>query len=153
MPRRMRYNNLDNVSTDKTLKQFKQLREERRRKKKDYSFLIPNKPPELDYLQANREESTITWIGHSTFLIQYQGLNIVTDPVWAMRMGFQRRLTEPGIPIHQLPPIDVILISHSHYDHMHFASIRRIYHKDTTIIVPVGLGRKMWRKGFSTSMK
>ncbi|MDU0330743.1 MULTISPECIES: MBL fold metallo-hydrolase [Paenibacillus] len=148
MPRRMRYNNLDNVSTDKTLKQFKQLREERRRKKKDYSFLIPNKPPELDYLQANREESTITWIGHSTFLIQYQGLNIVTDPVWAMRMGFQRRLTEPGIPIHQLPPIDVILISHSHYDHMHFASIRRIYHKDTTIIVPVGLGRKMWRKGF-----
>lgn len=111
--------------------------------------MIPNKTPELDYLHANREESTITWIGHSTFLIQYQGLNIVTDPVWAMRMGFQRRLAEPGIPIYQLPPIDVILISHSHYDHMHFASIRRIYTKDTTIIVPVGLGRKMRRKGFN----
>ncbi|WP_110945010.1 MBL fold metallo-hydrolase [Paenibacillus phocaensis] len=149
MPRRTRYNNLDNVSTDKTLKQFKQLREERRRKRKDYSYVIPNMPPQLDYLHGNREESTITWIGHSTFLIQYQGLNLITDPVWAMRMGFQRRLCDPGIPIDQLPPIDVIMISHSHYDHMHMASIRRIYGKGTMILVPVGLGRKMRRKGFS----
>lgn len=148
MPRRTRYNNIDNVSTDKTLKQFRQWREERRRKKKDYSYVIPNKPPQLDYLHQNRVETTMTWIGHSTFLIQYQGLNLVTDPVWAMRMGFQRRLCEPGVPIDKLPRIDVILISHSHYDHMHMASIRRLYGSDTTILVPVGLGRKMRRKGF-----
>lgn len=143
-----RYSNMDNVSTDKTLKQFRQWREERRRKKKDYSYLIPNSPPQLDYLSSNRSELAITWIGHSTFLIQFAGLNIVTDPVWAMRMGFQRRLGMPGLPISDVPEVDVILISHSHYDHMHISSIRRLYGKSTELIVPIGLGRKLARKGF-----
>ncbi|KFN08646.1 MBL fold metallo-hydrolase [Paenibacillus macerans] len=147
MPR-TRYNNLDNVTTDKTLKQFKQWREERRSKKKDYSYVIPHSPPDLDYLRQNRRDTTVTWIGHSTFLIQYLGLNIVTDPVWAWRMGLTRRLTAPGIPIEDVPDVDVILISHSHYDHMHVASIRRLYGSDTQLLVPAGLGAKMIRKGF-----
>ncbi|GGA50403.1 MBL fold metallo-hydrolase [Paenibacillus physcomitrellae] len=145
---RNRYNNLDNVSTDKTLKQFRQLREERRRKKKDYSFVIPNMEPDLEFLRSNRRETTLTWIGHSTFFIQYEGLNIVTDPVWAPRMGFQRRIGSPGLPIEEVPEIDLILISHSHYDHMHVSSIRRLYGPDTHIIVPAGLKRKLERKGF-----
>ena len=66
MPK-IRYNNIDNVSTDKTLKEFKQWREQRRSKVKDYSYTVPKHPPELDYLHANRDETTITWIGHSTF--------------------------------------------------------------------------------------
>ncbi|MEF2967532.1 MBL fold metallo-hydrolase [Paenibacillus sp. M1] len=152
MPR-TRYNNLDNVSTDKTLKQFRQWREERRTKKKDYSYIIPNSPPQLDYLLANREEASVTWIGHSTFFIQYEGLNIVTDPVWAKRMGFQRRLGSPGLPIAKVPDIDVILISHSHYDHMHVSSIRRLYGSGTQIIAPSGLGRKMLRKGFRRTIE
>lgn len=149
MPRgKIRYNNIDNVSTDKTLKQFRQWREERRMKRKDYSYKIPNVPPEVDYLHANKHETSITWIGHSTFFIQYEGLNIVTDPVWAKRMGMERRLGVPGVPIDQLPPLDVILISHSHYDHMHISSIRRLYGAGTTIVVPSGLKNKMLRKGF-----
>ncbi|MCM3702885.1 MBL fold metallo-hydrolase [Paenibacillus macerans] len=148
MPR-TRYNNLDNVTTDKTLKQFKQWREERRSKKKDYSYVIPHSPPDLDYLRQNRRDSTVTWIGHSTFLIQYRGFNIVTDPVWAWRMGLTRRLTKPGIPIEDVPDVDVILVSHSHYDHMHIASIRRLYGSGTQLLVPVGLGAKMIRKGFA----
>ncbi|GIP24420.1 MBL fold metallo-hydrolase [Paenibacillus sp. J22TS3] len=148
MPRH-RFNNMDNVSTDKTLKQFSQWREERRHKKKDYSYVIPHSEPEIEYLHHNREDTTITWIGHSTFLIQYHGLNIVTDPVWAPRMGFQRRLGSPGIPIEQVPEVDIILISHSHYDHMHVSSIRKLYGPNTTVLVPEGLKRKMVRKGFS----
>ncbi|GAB6927243.1 MBL fold metallo-hydrolase [Paenibacillus sp. JCM 10914] len=147
MPK-IRYNNIDNVSTDKTLKQFRQWRDERRQKKKDYSYVIPNLTPDLQYLHSNRHETSVTWIGHATFFIQYEGMNIITDPVWAKRMGFNKRLGEPGVPIHEIPPIDVILISHSHYDHMHFASIRKLYRADTTIIVPIGLGRKMINKGF-----
>ena len=147
MPK-IRYNNIDNVSTDKTLKEFKQWREQRRRKVKDYSYKVPKHDPELDYLHANREETTITWIGHSTFFIQYYGLNIVTDPVWAEKMGFQRRLGAPGIPIQDVPPLDVILISHSHYDHMHLASLRKLVTAKTLLIVPDGLRRKMIRKGF-----
>ncbi|MCM3136383.1 MBL fold metallo-hydrolase [Paenibacillus polysaccharolyticus] len=147
MPK-IRYNNIDNVSTDKTLKEFKQWREQRRRKVKDYSYKVPKHEPELDYLHANREETTITWIGHSTFFIQYYGLNIVTDPVWAEKMGFQRRLGDPGIPIQDIPPLDVILISHSHYDHLHLASLRKLITSKTLLIVPDGLKRKMIRKGF-----
>ncbi|WP_422658345.1 MBL fold metallo-hydrolase [Paenibacillus sp. EC2-1] len=147
MPK-IRYNNIDNVSTDKTLKQFKQWRDERRNKKKDYSYVIPNLTPDLEYLHGNRHETSVTWVGHATFFIQYEGLNIVTDPVWAKRMGLSKRLGEPGIPIAEIPPLDVILISHSHYDHMHFSSIRKLYREGTTIIVPVGLKRKMMSKGF-----
>ncbi|WP_019637583.1 MBL fold metallo-hydrolase [Paenibacillus fonticola] len=152
MPR-TRYTNIDNVNTDRTLKQFRQWREERRRKKKDYSYIIPNSPPQLDYLQENRTETSVTWIGHATFLIQYGGLNFVTDPVWASRMGFQRRIGTPGIPIGDIPEVDVILLSHSHYDHMHISSIRKLYGANTTIIVPVGLARKLRRKGFKRVME
>ncbi len=152
MPK-IRYDNMDNVSTDHTLKQFKQWRQERKQKKKDYSFQVPNVPPELDYLHANRLDTSITWIGHSTFFIQYEGLNMLTDPVWAKRMGFERRLGEPGIEIAEVPPVDVILISHSHYDHMHMASIRRLYGAGTTLIVPVGLRKKMIRKGFHNCLE
>lgn len=143
-----RYNNIDNVSTDKTLKEFRQWRAERRRKKKDYSFVVPNVPPKLSYLTDNKLDTTITWIGHSTFFLQYEGLNIITDPIWALRLGFERRLGAPGIPVSEVPPIDLILISHSHYDHLHIASIRKLYRTGTTIVVPAGLKRKMLRKGF-----
>lgn len=144
-----RFQNIDNVPTDKTMKDFRQWRQERIMKKKDYSFRVPNVQPELEYLRHNRTDSTVTWIGHSTFLIQYAGLNIVTDPVWAMRMAMNRRLSPPGIPLRDMPPIDVILISHSHYDHLHISSVRRLYGADTIIVVPAGLRRKMMRKGFT----
>lgn len=85
-----RYHNVDNVSTDKSLKEFRQWREERRRKKKDYSYVVPNTPPKVSYLSENRLENTITWIGHSTFFLQYEGMNIITDPIWARRLGFEK---------------------------------------------------------------
>ncbi|WP_313640952.1 MBL fold metallo-hydrolase [Paenibacillus sp.] len=148
-----RYHNVDNVSTDKTLKEFRQWREERRRKQKDYSYVVPNTPPRLSYLSENRQESTITWIGHSTFFLQYEGMNIITDPIWARRLGFEKRLGQPGIPLSEVPPIDLILISHSHYDHLHIASIRKLYRAGTTLVVPIGLKRKMLRKGFRSCVE
>ncbi|WP_150273474.1 MBL fold metallo-hydrolase [Paenibacillus tepidiphilus] len=150
---RLRYNNIDNVSTDKTLKDLRQWREERRRKKKDYTYRVPNHPPQLEYLGGNRLETTITWIGHSTFFIQYEGLNIITDPIWARRLGFEKRISEPGIPIREVPPIDLILISHSHYDHLHLNSVRKLYRTGTTLVVPAGLKRKMQRKGFGNCLE
>lgn len=80
--------------------------------------------------------------------LQYEGLNIITDPIWARRLGFEKRIGQPGIPLADIPPIDLILISHSHYDHLHIASIRKLYRAGTTLVVPAGLKRKMLRKGF-----
>lgn len=73
----------------------------------------------------------ITWIGHSSFLLQCDGLNILTDPVWAARaspVSFigPHRLVPPAIPFEQLPPIDITLVSHDHYDHLDDSTVRRL---------------------------
>lgn len=114
---------------------------------KDYSFTVPNVEPDLAYLEENRKWPSITWVGHSTFLIQLGGLNIITDPVWSTQMAFQKRLTPPGIPIEDVPPIDVVLISHSHYDHLNMNSLRRLIGA-RQLLVPAGLSSKLRKKGF-----
>lgn len=114
---------------------------------KDYSFVVPHAKPSLDYLHTNREAPSVTWIGHSTFLIQHSGLNIVTDPVWSGRMAFQKRLAPPGIPLKDMPPIDIVLVSHSHYDHLSITSLRRLA-GNKQLLVPAGLRNKLRLKGF-----
>jgi L-ascorbate metabolism protein UlaG (beta-lactamase superfamily) len=86
----------------------------------------------------------VTMVGHATLLIQIAGLNILTDPVWSDRaspFGFAgpRRVTAPGIAIDDLPPIDVILLSHNHYDHLDITTLRALHsrHKPR-IITPLG---------------
>ncbi len=66
---------------------------------------------------------TVTWIGHSTCFIQCDGINILTDPVWSDKIGpvswaGDARAVDPGIELNKLPPIDIVLISHNHYDHL-----------------------------------
>lgn len=144
------FNNMDDIMTEKPWRQFQRWRQDRqvRTQHKDYSFVVPSVHPDLDRLHSNRTETTFTWIGHSTFLLQMGGLNIVTDPVWASSMAFEKRLSKPGIAVEDMPPVDIILLSHSHYDHLHLKSLRQLAGKDTLLIVPAGLGVKMQRKGF-----
>jgi N-acyl-phosphatidylethanolamine-hydrolysing phospholipase D len=73
----------------------------------------------------------VTWIGHSSFLIQSEGLNILTDPVWSDRaspvsFAGPRRLVPPGIPFSDLPRIDITLLSHDHYDHLDRATVKAL---------------------------
>jgi len=146
--RRKRYTNLDNVKNMKSWDHFVRWQKARRTRGKDYSFVIPKETNvDTEFLQTNNTQISLTWIGHATFLIQIGGLNILTDPVWANRMGFHPRLAPPGLSISQLPKIDVVLISHSHYDHLHFYSIRRLK-GNPLFLVPVGLGNKFLTRGF-----
>ncbi|MFF2885383.1 MBL fold metallo-hydrolase [Paenibacillus sp. NPDC057967] len=149
--RNKRYVNQDQVEQHNSLKQFKRWRQERIRKLKlkDYSYRVPQAEPDLPFLTGNREIPSITWVGHSTFLIQLGGLNIVTDPVWSGQMAFQKRLAPPGIPIEDVPPVDVVLVSHSHYDHLSIASLRRLT-GGRQLLVPAGLSAKLKMKGFSS---
>lgn len=142
-----RYVNLDGSTNAKSFSQMRQWQKERRSKKKDFSFSVPRVEPDLAFLASNRKQSAVTFIGHSTFLVQLGGLNIVTDPVWATTMGLGKRLTPPGVPIEKMPPIDVVVLSHAHYDHLHLGSLRRLP-GDFTMLVPEGLGGWMKRKGF-----
>jgi L-ascorbate metabolism protein UlaG (beta-lactamase superfamily) len=85
----------------------------------------------------------ITWIGHSTFLIQIGGLNILTDPVFFNISLFGPRFLKSGISIDDLPKIDFIIISHNHLDHMDLRSIKIISGKyNPTVLVPYG--NKKW---------
>jgi len=146
--RRTRYTNLDQVSTIRSFAEMRQWRGERRRKKKDLSFVVPFDPqPDIDFLQNNRATLSITWIGHASFLIQIGGYNMLIDPIWATKGPFMRRLSPPGLTPEQLPPIDAVLISHAHYDHLQFSSLKQI-HGDPLYLVPAGLSELMRRKGF-----
>ena len=145
----MKYSNMDSVSNRKTFQDLRRWRNERRLKVKDFSWTVPQYPDkDPEFLRRNREISTVTWIGHSTFLLQLSGLNIVTDPVWAERMGLDRRLAPPGLALSELPPIDAVVLSHGHYDHLHFGSLRRLP-GHPLYLVPAGLAGKFRRKGLT----
>lgn len=82
----------------------------------------------------------VTWIGHSTVLVQTEGLNILTDPIWSERaspfsFAGPRRVRAPGVRFEQLPKIDLVLISHNHYDHMDLPTLERLWRRDRPAIV------------------
>ena len=102
----------------------------------------PDKVPVTPAKPAARIEGArmvATWVGHATFLIQTQGLNILTDPVWSATAGpfgiGPRRVAEPGIRFNDLPRIDLVLVSHDHYDHLDLPTIRRLWARDHPLIV------------------
>lgn len=72
------------------------------------------------------DELGITFIGHASFLLQLGGLNFIIDPVFAHWLVLIHRLRKPGVRIKDLPPIDAVLLTHAHMDHLNFPSLRKI---------------------------
>lgn len=117
-------------------------------------LLPPVKPPEdFSYPQPklghNVEEPSLLWINHCTFLIEHKGVAILTDPIWSQRcspiplVGPKRR-HEPAIELEKLENVDIVLISHNHYDHLDHKTVMRLHKKFPSIrwIVPAGV--KKW---------
>ncbi len=100
----------------------------------------------------------ITFINHSTFLIQTDGLNIITDPVYSKRVSpfsfaGPKRMRPPGIKFEDLPEIDVVLLSHNHYDHLDISTLKRI--KETfnpVFITPLGVDLYLNKKGIQNTV-
>lgn len=90
------------------------------------------------------QEPVITWIGHATFLMQVGGVNILTDPIFGNASPFFPRLLPPGIPLAQLPPIDVVLLSHNHRDHCDLPSLRALQKAFPDVRILVAAGDKKW---------
>jgi N-acyl-phosphatidylethanolamine-hydrolysing phospholipase D len=108
---------------------------------------FPTARPEIAYPRAPATDHTATWIGHSTVLLQFGGLNIITDPVFSQRAfpvqwAGPRRIMDPAIAIDALPPLDVVLLSHTHYDHLDKPAVRQLVraHPNATWVVPLGVG-------------
>lgn len=94
---------------------------------------------------ALRHNPSITWIGHATFLVRMDGVTFLTDPVFAERaspvsFAGPPRLVPPGVPLDALPPLDFVLVSHDHYDHLDLAAIAALARRGVPMIVPLGLG-------------
>jgi L-ascorbate metabolism protein UlaG (beta-lactamase superfamily) len=90
------------------------------------------------------EAIRIAYVGHASFLVQTRGLNLLIDPVWAERVSpltfvGPRRVNAPGIAFDDLPRIDVVLVTHNHYDHMDLATIARLWERFAPrIVTPLG---------------
>lgn len=97
--------------------------------------VTPAKPP----ARVEGDRMLVTWIGHASVLIQTQGLNILTDPIYADRAGpfgfGPKRVAAPGVAFDDLPKIDLVLVSHNHYDHLDQAALQRLWQRDRPRIV------------------
>jgi N-acyl-phosphatidylethanolamine-hydrolysing phospholipase D len=107
---------------------------------------FPVATPDISYPRATDNDFSATWIGHSSVLLQLGGMNVLIDPVFSQRafpvqwMG-PRRVMDPGLSIDALPPIDAVLLSHNHYDHLDRPAVKQISRANpkATWIVPSGL--------------
>lgn len=104
------------------------------------------------FLRANGLERTVTWIGHCTFLLQLGGLNILTDPHFTSRaspvpFAGPKRTTPPGLALADMPQLDIVLVSHNHYDHLDYSSLRMVrdHSPQAVFCLPLRLG--YWFQG------
>jgi L-ascorbate metabolism protein UlaG (beta-lactamase superfamily) len=102
-----------------------------------------------------------TYINHATVLVQVAGLNILTDPVWSKRVSpvtfaGPKRVRDPGIPIEALPEIDLILVSHNHYDHLDTASLKKLrqqQEKEPVIVSGLGNAKLLRKQGYTNALE
>ena len=104
-------------------------------------------------INLSEDDNYAIWIGHSTFLIKKNGVTILTDPIFSKRASPFRnigpkRLIPPAIPLNKIPKIDVITVSHNHYDHLDIRSLKKISknHPDAIFLVPAGDEKLLQRK-------
>ena len=144
-----RFKNTDEDAAGKSFREF-------------LKWSFTNKKPELVAIDSSDEWKELTptsidylvWIGHATYLINKDGLTILTDPVFSkraspFRFAGPKRLIPPAIPIDQLPNIDVITVSHNHYDHLDLRSLKKIYkaNPNAIFLVPKGDKKRLERRG------
>jgi L-ascorbate metabolism protein UlaG (beta-lactamase superfamily) len=121
-----------------------------------YNFTLARNVPA--FLKANRTVTTVTWVGHATLLVQMAGKNILTDPQFSERASpvswiGPKRVVPPGLSLEQLPEIDVVVISHNHYDSLDTSTISKLFERsggrETRFFVPLGL--KSWFESLGVS--
>lgn len=93
-------------------------------------------------------EVAITWIGHASFLIQFTDLNVLVDPNFANWLFLLKRIKRSGLKIRDLPPIDLVLLTHAHFDHFHRPTLRKLPHPKVGVM-PWGVGDLAHNLGFS----
>lgn len=118
---------------------------------------VPRVPVDLARLKQPTGDLTFTWLGHSSALWQVKGLRVMTDPHLSERaspvlFAGPKRLNAPPVTVEQLPRIDLVLISHNHYDHLDVSTVQRLAAQPggpPLFVVPLGVGRWMAEQGIT----
>jgi N-acyl-phosphatidylethanolamine-hydrolysing phospholipase D len=126
----------------------------------------PQVAADLEFIRCNARlgaqmTPAVTWIGHATMLVQASGLNVVTDPIFSARASPLRflgpaRAQNPGIALADLPHVDVVVISHNHYDHLDRASVTTLANQtggSPLFLVPLGLKPWLERLGIARAVE
>jgi len=106
---------------------------------------LPLQDPRAAWLKAPASGLRATWIGHSTVLIEIDGHRVLTDPVWGpraspLRLAGPKRFQPAAVPLRALPEVDAVLISHDHYDHLDYPTIRALQKSKVPFITSLGVG-------------
>lgn len=123
------------------------LRWKRTSRPEPWPGFVADVEPSIPVARVEGGGQRTTLVNHSTVLLQQRGSNILTDPIWSERASplswiGPRRHRKPGVAIMDLPPIDLVLISHNHYDHLDLQTLRQLAARGgSTFVVPVGVGR------------
>ena len=125
---------------------YKVFIEERKKIKIDFppNHVVPRSKV-LEDLEKNKNEDYIAWIGHATFLIKLGDTTIITDPVFSKNTGplifGPKRYVKPAIKLNEIPPINLFLLTHNHYDHQDMSTIRNFPYKKAKVILPLKLSK------------
>jgi len=114
---------------------------------------VMDKNEVLENLKKYKNDDYIAWIGHATFLIKLGKTTIITDPVFEKNMGplifGPKRYVDPAINLKEIPPVNLFLLTHNHYDHLSTRTIKRFPYKKAKVLTPLKLGKYFTRNGFS----
>ena len=107
----------------------------------------------LSDLNNLKDNNYIAWIGHATFLIKLGDTTIITDPLFSKNAGplvfGPKRYIDPAIPLNKIPKINLFLLTHNHYDHLDYRTIKKFPHKEAKVIVPLKLAKYFTKNKFN----
>ena len=114
---------------------------------------VVDKEEVLKNLEKYKNDDYVAWIGHATFLIKLGNTTIITDPLFSKNAGplifGPKRYVDPAINLKEIPEVNLFLLTHNHYDHLDYRTIKKFPYKKAKVLTPLGLGKYFTRNGFS----
>ena len=132
---------------------FKTFNKEKKKLKIEFpSNHVVEREKVLENLEKYKNDNYVAWIGHATFLIKLGDTTIITDPLFSKNSGplifGPKRYVESAIKLNEIPKTDLFLLTHNHYDHLDYSTVRDFPHKKSKVLVPLKLSKYFTRNGF-----
>jgi len=132
---------------------FKTFNKEKKKLKIEFpSNHVVEREKVLENLEKYKNNNYVAWVGHATFLIKLGNTTIITDPLFSKNSGplifGPKRYVESAIKLNEIPKTDLFLLTHNHYDHLDYSTVRNFPHKKSKVLVPLKLSKYFTRNGF-----